>query len=42
MAMCDVFDKLKAEGLIKGPRYMNSDAVKKHGAYAIMWVSRYI
>lgn len=42
MAMCDVFDKLKKEGLIKGPRYMNSDAVKKHGAYAIMWVSRYI
>ena len=42
MAMCNVLDKLRKEGLIKGPRYHNRDAVHKHGAYAIMWVSRYI
>lgn len=42
MAMCDIFDKLKKQELIRGPRYMNSDEVKKHGAYAIMWVSRKI
>jgi hypothetical protein len=42
MAMCTVLDKLRNEGLIKGPRYHNSEAVQKHGAYSIMWVSRYI
>jgi hypothetical protein len=42
MAMCKVLDKLRKEGLIKGARYHNSEAVQKHGAYSIMWVSRYI
>lgn len=42
MAMCGVLDKLRKEGLIKGSRYHNRDAVHKHGAYSIMWVSRYI
>lgn len=42
LAMAEVFDKLKKEGLIRGPAYMNRDAAHKHGAYSIMWVSRYI
>ncbi len=42
LAMCDIFDKLKKDGLIKGPRALNREEVHKHGAYSIMWVSRYI
>lgn len=42
MAMADVFDSLKKRGLIKGPAFHNREAAHKHGAYAIMWISRYI
>ena len=42
LAMADIFDKLKKDGLIKGPARLNRDAAHKHGAYSIMWVSRYI
>lgn len=42
MAMYNIFVKLKKDGLIKGPHYHNREASHKHGAHAIMWVSRYI
>jgi hypothetical protein len=42
LAMYEIFRKLKKEGLVRGPGYMNRDAAHKHGAFSIMWVSRYI
>lgn len=41
-ALDEIFHHLKNQGLIKGPFRMNSEAVRKHGAIPIMWVSRYI
>jgi hypothetical protein len=42
LAMDDIFDKLRKQGLIKGPARLNRDARHKHGATSIMWVSRKI
>jgi hypothetical protein len=42
LAMADVFDKLKSEGIIRGRGRLNRDAVRQHGAYSILWVSRYV
>ena len=42
LAMYEIFEKLKKQDLIKGPHYHDREASHKHGAYAIMWVSRYI
>ncbi len=42
LAMDEIFNKLRKDKLIKGRARLNRDARHKHGATAIMWVSRYI
>lgn len=41
-SMSEVFKSLRRQGLIKGRGKLNSDEVRKHGHWAITYVSRYI
>jgi hypothetical protein len=42
LAMDDIFYKLEQGNLIMGIGRLNGDIIRRHGAYKITWVSRYI